>query len=96
MNQQKKTSIQEIIADAIQYHRVDGCFLRDEYITDEAYILVEDLTDRLDQLTSDTVADELNSLAQEGQYFVRHYSIYDQFISLSDIQHALNQKTHRK
>lgn len=96
MNQQKKTSIQEIIADAIQYHRVDGCFLRDEYITDEAYILVEDLTDRLNQLESDTVTDELKALSNEGQYFIRHYSVYDQFISLSDIQHALNQKTHRK
>ena len=94
MNQSQQDSIQNVITDAIRYHRVDGCFLRDQHITDEAYLLVEDLTERLPVLSPPTITTELEAMSSEGQYFIRHYSKYDQFIALSDIQHALNQTIH--
>lgn len=84
--------IQEAISDALLYNSVDGCYLQDEAFAEDDYILIEDLDERLSELQPTNVAAVLSELSQTAQYFVRHYSKYDRFISLLDIQQALDKR----
>ena len=75
----------------------DGLFLKNSIDSDhEIYVLLEDIKCLIKQNSTkniklEVLLSEIKEFSNSAWHFVRHYSVYDKFVSMSDVKEFLEE-----
>lgn len=73
----------------LRFHTVDGLYLQENDVEHEDYVIIEDLTDWLDEHDRALTEADITELAMSGGHARRNYSIYEKFVDVTSLRNEL-------